>query len=128
MQDQPKAEAGPLLGRDHSADLGLDLDRILDPDQTQPVAEPDHVGVDREPRFAEGHPQDDVGGLAAHPGQAGEALHGVRHLAPELLTEHLAHADQGASLGPKESGGVDQLLELALIGMGVAGCAGHAGE
>jgi hypothetical protein len=56
VEDQPKAEIGPVLRWHHPTDLGLDLDRVLDLDQSQSVAETGDVGVDREARLAEGNP------------------------------------------------------------------------
>jgi len=128
VKDQPEAKIGPIFGRHHPADPSLDLDRILDVDQAQPVAEPGHVSVDREARLSEGNPEDHVGGLATDTGQTGEALHGVRNLAVEVLADGLAHADQGARLGPEEAGRVDERLQFGWIRPRIIRCELVSGE
>ena len=76
------------------------------------------MGVADVPLFSVDVPQDQVGGLAAHAGQAQQVLHVVRHPAAELLHQHSAGGHDVPGLGAPEAGGVDDLPHLLLAGGG----------
>ena len=78
----------------------------------KPTGEAPHVGVDREPGQAHGHAAHHVGGLAAHPGQAGEVLHRGRHLTAEALGHAPGHAHEVLGLRAEEPRGPHALLEV----------------
>ncbi len=60
-------------------ELQLDIERCLPRCQPGPVGNAEHMGVDREGLGAEGHVQDDVGGLAADAGQGLQGFPASRH-------------------------------------------------
>src|SRR5258705_10610557 len=116
VQDQPQRQPSPFLFRHHRANLVLDLDRVACPHQAQAVSQSRHVAVDRETWHAEPDAEDYVGGLATDTWKLDEVLQGVRHDAAEQLDHSPARVNDPPGLQPKETGRLDQLLDLYRIG------------
>src|SRR5437762_6085428 len=93
VQDEAQAEAGPLLRRQHLRHLGFDFHRIAAFGQTEPSRQPFDVGVDREPRDAEGDAEHDVGGLATDARQRHEVFDPGWHLPVEALDQRRTGGD-----------------------------------
>ena len=87
------------------------------------MGQAEHVGVHREGGDAESEGQDDVGGFAADPGQAGQFLHGVGHLAAEAAFDHAAGVDDVDGLGFKAAA-FDVFVDGFRLGRGHGGGVG----
>jgi mycothiol synthase len=116
VQDQPEAECAAFGRRHEGIELVLNLDRVLEAGETQALAKPEDVGIDRKAGQAEGDAADHVSGLAPHTWHRDEIVQLARDLSPVALLECAGHPDQTASLGPEESGGVDDLFQLVRVG------------
>ena len=89
------------------------------PCQTESPANPRDMGVDHDAGgLPVGDPENDVGGLAPHPGKGRERFHRPRHLAGMSSGDGAAAADECASLGAEETGRADDLLHSSRVGGG----------
>ena len=112
------AEVVALLRRDALAQLHLHLERVLAAvGDAQQAGNADTVGVADVALFSVDVPQDEIGGLAPHAGEAEKVLHGVRHPPAVFLHQHLAGGYDVPGLGPPEAGGVDDFPDLLLAGV-----------
>ena len=62
--------------------------------QGETVADAEDVGIDGQGGLAEGYGLDDIGGLAAYTGEAGERFERVGHFATVFFDEHSCSADE----------------------------------
>ena len=86
VPDEPMTEVSPLAGRNPSLQVGLDFLRRGMTGQTEALRKPRHVRIhDDSNTDIKGIAQNDVGGLAAHPGQFDQFLHRPGDKAAVLL-------------------------------------------
>lgn len=121
MQDQTEAECATLGRRDEGIEFVLDLYRILEFRETEPLAESEDMGVDRKARKPEGDTSHDVARLAPDSGHRDEVVQLSGNLSTKAIYECRRHPDEAARLGPEESGRMDDLFELLGIGPGQRG-------
>ncbi len=91
--------------------LGLDLLGRLALGEAGAVADAQDMRVHREGFLPEPAIEHDIGGLAAHTGQADEILARVGHLAVILVDQQLAERDHVLGLGVEQADGLDVLLQ-----------------
>src|SRR6266571_3580655 len=120
MQDEGVREPGPLVARHQRHQVALDLLRCFLFRETEQRRQALHVRVHHDPfTLPEPGAQHHVRGLAPHPGELDQLLHGIRHLAPVALQERLRHPDDRFRLVAEEPGAVNILLEDLGIRRGV---------
>src|SRR6266699_1769945 len=120
MQDEGVREPGPLVARHQRHQVALDLLRCFLFRETEQRRQALHVRVHYDPfTLPEPGAQHHVRGLAPHPGELDQLLHGIRHLAPVALQERLRHPDDRFRLVAEEPGAVNILLEDLGIRRGV---------
>lgn len=121
MPDESVRQLSPLALREQVHEIGFDpiSIRLLGPAESK--GKPRHVSIDRDSRDAKGIAEDDVGGLAAHPGQSHKISEPGRHLPSEVITQRLCETLQTGSLGSEKAGGLDHLLEFAAVCRGIGG-------
>lgn len=115
MEDQSQAERPALSCRDHLVQFVLDLHRVNVRGQSQPQRQPTDMGVHRQPGQAKRHASHHVGRLPADPGQRHQILAATRNLAVEAGDNLVGHTDEALRLSSEESGGMNDLLDVALI-------------
>jgi hypothetical protein len=128
MEDEAQAEPCPLAWWHQSAEIGLDTCRVVRAGEPQATGDTRHVGIDDERRDAEGDAEDDVGGLAPDAAEPHQVLHAGRHLTSVARDQILGHLHQGAGLGPEETRGTDDVLDLGERGGREVFDGGVAGE
>ena len=116
VPDQVVAQHHPVALLEERADGVLDLDRVGLVGPAEAAGQPADVGVDGDARDAEAVAEDDVGGLAADPGQGHQVVEPRRHLAVVPLDEGGAQLEQRVGLGPEEAERADDLLEVLARG------------
>ena len=92
-------------------ELGLDLLGGLALGEAGAVADAQDMRVHREGLLPEPAIEHDIGGLAAHAGQADEILARVGHLAAIFVDQQLAERDHVLGLGIEQADGLDVLLQ-----------------
>ncbi len=97
--DQCVVGPDPVAARDASAQVALGRLGRPPTAQAEPVRHPEHMGVDRERRDAEGGGEDDARGLAADAGQRLERLPPRRHAPPVAVDQDLGQGLQVPRLG-----------------------------
>ena len=121
--DEPQADRAPPGGGKQLTEVLLDLDRVARVAQPEALAQPCHVGVDRQPRKAEGHREHDIRGLATDPRQGGQLIHRPGQLTGMTHHDRLGGTEDVRCLRAEEACGPDQGLELVTIGGGeIARC------
>ena len=85
MNNQAVGETGPFFGWQKSAQVPLDLCRILLPGKTEASGEPLAVSVNNDPGCIEGMAQNHIGGFSSYARKPGQFLHRRRHLATEFF-------------------------------------------
>jgi hypothetical protein len=121
VEDHPMRQHRPVAPFEQRPDGVLDLDRVGFGGQLPAVHQPLKMGVDGYPGHVEGVAEDDVGGLAADPGQAHQVVQPAGHLAVVPLDELSTKVDQRVRLVPEEPGGPDHLLQRGPVRSGVVG-------
>ena len=96
--------------------------------EAEAVADAEDVGVHGEGGLAEGYGLDDVGGLAAYAGEAGEFFEGGGYLAAEVADEHAGEAYEVAGLVVGVGDGLDVGQHVLLRGCGHGGGGGVGAE
>jgi len=94
-------ESRPVLARNETPQVPLDLDRILLPGEPEPLRESAYVGVHNDPLRRPALRGDDVSRLPPDSGQSHEVLDPERHLAAELFEQHRHRASQVPGLLPE---------------------------
>ncbi len=113
------AREDPAPAGYEGAERLLDLHRVGRLREPEPARDAADVSVhDDAARDAVGAAEDDVGGLPRHARQPGDLLHRLRHLAVELLRDHLARRLDGLRLVAEVAGGADDLLDVLRLGRG----------
>ncbi len=122
VEHHPMAEVVGLLRRQDLAQLLLHLGRVLCAvGEAQPAGDADAVGVCHHHAGGAVHiPQNQVGRLAAHSGQAQQILHGVGHPAAVLAEQHLGAQHHVTAFRPEKAAGVDVLAHLVNVRLGKA--------
>src|SRR5713101_5744352 len=111
VNDQKRCGLDPLGSGQESAELVMDLLRVVRARESEALGDARHVRIHGQGRYAEGIAEHDIGRLPAHPGQLHELFERARDLSAMPLDQGPAHAHEGASLGLEEPRGVNLLLE-----------------
>ena len=111
MQYQPVVRILAKLSRDQPEQSFFDFQRGFARCDTGAVGNPENMRIDGDGCFAEGGIQDDVGGLAADPGQAFEFDPGARDLARIFFLEHAAGGDDVFRLGVVQTDAADVFFQ-----------------
>ena len=107
------AEIVALLRRQDCPELLLHLLRLLAVGKSQPSADADAVGVaDHASRHGVNVPQQQIGGLPPHAGQAQQLLHGAGHLAAVVFQKHLTGQNDVPGLVLVEAAGADVVFHI----------------
>src|SRR6266508_2534115 len=112
VPDQQVRKAAPVLARDEANEVPLDLHRIFVAREAEALRETANVSVDNDPLSLAELGGDDVGGLACDTWEVDQLLEPPRHLAVELLQQHLHRPAQRLRLLTEEAGREDVALEL----------------
>lgn len=126
MPDDIVGEHRVVLRRKQCSDVRFNLVRIFLGRPTESTGEATEVGVHRYPGNVECVTQDDIRGLAAHPGQGHQSIQISGDLTTIFITESLPDALDGLGLLAKETGRRNQCLEFVAVGPGEIRCGGIA--
>src|SRR6266567_1652139 len=103
VKDQRVRRARPAGFRQGGAELLFDYDGIVGFGDADPVRDPEHVAIDRQPWNAERMSENDVGRLSADARQFDQRCHARRHFTAVFLHECLGHSEERFRFRAKES-------------------------
>ena len=105
MEDQQVGQEGPISLGEQGHQIALDLHRVVVKGETQSLAQPSYVSIDRYSYVdSEGISQHHVRGLASHSRKRVKLFHGIGNLPAMVRDEGLRHSDQVLGLVAEESG------------------------
>lgn len=124
------AEIRALLGGQQLPQGHLGADGILfaGGGQSQPCADADAMGIGNDGGQPVHVPQQQVGDLPPHPGEAQQLLHGVRQHPAVFLSQHPALLLDGGSLGAVKPAGLHDLLDAGEVSFSQRLCRGKFPE
>ncbi len=114
MEDQPLVRTEQERLRRNPLQLQLDRKHILAARQPGAIGHAKNVRIDGDRRLAKSNIQNDVGGLAADPGQGLELVAVGWNLAAVLLDQLSRRGDHVFRLGVKQADGLDRLAQIIL--------------
>ncbi len=106
---------GPLFLRNDFHQIELNLDGVIILRQTNSLAHPAHVSIDRDAGDSEGIPQNDIRRFSSHPGKGHQIFEGFLDFPPKSLHQFLAAFLDRFGFISVESGRSNLLLQFRQI-------------